>query len=159
LSDEGEPNQIQSFRCRIVTPQRTVFDGDIRELEAETPFGSIEIRPRHEPVMTPIKIGVMSVVRWERRNEKGGVERFAIHGGFLDMNGKEAVIIANAAENSDDIDLDRVQQAKARAQERLDAISRKAAESEGMDMSRAELALFRAITRIRATEKPVGSLS
>ncbi len=155
MSDEGEPNLIQSFRCRIVTPQRTVFEGDIRELATETPFGSVEIRPRHEPLMTPLKIGIMRLTRWERRSEHGGHEQFAVHGGFLDMNGKEAVIIANAAESGDDIDLERVQQSKARAQERLDAISRKAAESEGLDPVRAEAALLRALTRLRATEKAV----
>lgn len=157
MAEKNEAQAVveQSFRCRIVTPQRTVFDGDIREIMAETPAGVVEILPRHEPLMAPLTIGVMQIIRWERRDDKHGIERFAVHGGFLDMNGTEAVILAQAAENADQIDLDRVNQSRSRAQERLDAFTRKVPESEQIDVERAHIGLLRAAARIRATEKPV----
>ena len=70
--------------------------------------------------------------------------KFALAGGFVYVNDYETTIIANAIESPEEIDLRRAQEAKARAEERLHNQS-----NDDMDILRAEVALRKAITRIR----------
>lgn len=139
--------------CRILTPdkKKPVFEVEIRHLEAQTASGTIEILPGHEPLLTLLTIGPLTVTRWERRGFGDGVEHFAIHGGFLETDGKTATILASAAENVKEIDLDRALAAQARAKERLALVAQKKAE--GIDPDRARLALLRATLRIQLREQ------
>lgn len=131
--------------CSIITPKRTVFDAQIQRLSAESTGGSIEILPRHEPLMVPLAIDLMELVTAE------GAVRYAVHGGFLDMDGTRITILADAAELADEINVERAQASLARAKERLEAVSGKA-EDIKIDMDRAQLALLRALNRLRITE-------
>ena len=67
---------------------------------------------------------------------------FSVAGGFIYVNEKETTLIANAIESQEEIDLERAQEAKRRAEERLKI------QNNEIDMLRAQAALQRAITRI-----------
>ncbi len=132
---------VDTFACRILTPSRTAFEGQVNRLEVKSSRGCFEILPRHEPLITPLAVGVMEIT------SPAGVEHYALHGGFLEMDGEDAVILANAVELADEIDLERARAAEERARERLAAVSGKAEDIQ-IDVSRVKLALLRALNRI-----------
>ena len=147
MPEHDEQTTAALLPLRILTPQRMVFEEEIESLETETVGGKIEVYPGHEPLLTPLAVGLLLV-----RTKGGGVESFAIHGGFLEVHESGAVILADSSENAEEIDPERAQAAKVRAQERLDAVSGKA-EDVQIDIERAHAALMRAITRLRVREE------
>lgn len=141
--------QSMTFTCRIITPERVVYDDTLSALAADGVRGAFEILPRHEPVMVPLAIGILRATTSEGKDAS-----FAIHGGFLNMDGQHVEVLADSAERGDEIDLDRAQQALNRAKERLAAVSGSADDFKP-DLDRAKLALLRAISRMKAAGQPV----
>lgn len=139
------------FRVRVITPQDIVFDGEVEQMTLTTLVGIMELLPRHEPVMAPLAIAAMSLVE----AEGGKTEQFAVIGGFLDHDGKEATVLADAAESGTDIDVSRAQEAMQRAKERLDEVTRIGDPKDaGIDVERARLALLRSLVRLQAAGQP-----
>ncbi|MHC4871080.1 MAG: ATP synthase F1 subunit epsilon [Planctomycetota bacterium] len=132
------------FNLKIMTPEMEVFSGSIKKIAAETEAGVIEILPRHEPLLCPLNVGLMAVLKEEDTDET----LFAIHGGFLEINAEGAMILADAAEVSSEIDLDRAKASQERAKEKLELNK----DSEEVDEERAQKALFRSIARINAAQ-------
>ncbi|HMM06257.1 MAG TPA: F0F1 ATP synthase subunit epsilon [Clostridiales bacterium] len=128
----------------IVTPEKKIYSADVYYLHAPAMVGGIGIYPRHTPIVTALDVGELSVDSGD-----GKQEIFFISGGFLDVCDDKAVVLAKSAERSEDIDVVRAEKAKARAEERL------ANPAPDFDALRAELALKRAILRIKIakTEK------
>jgi F-type H+-transporting ATPase subunit epsilon len=148
--DDNTAVAADAFTCVILTPLRTVFEGEVRSVLVEGAGGSFEMFARHEPVMTPLKIGIVEI------ETDAGRRCFAVHGGFLEMDGATATILANSAENAEEIDMERARKAEARAKERLETISRHAEEGAKIDFDRAKLALLRSLQRMRAARKISG---
>ena len=138
-----------TFRVIVMTPEGTLHDGPAERLELSTLDGIMEILPRHEAVMAPLGIAPMTLTP----PDPGDPIPFAVIGGFLDLSGPEAAILADAAEKGPDIDIDRAQRALDRARERLAEVSRPASES-SVDIDRAKLALLRSMTRLEAAGQP-----
>ncbi len=138
---------IGTLTVRVLTPQRRVFEQESVGLELHGPEGVFEILPRHEALLAPLSIGGARVA------VKGGGEvLLAVHGGFVEMNGEVALILADAAETVEEIDLARAEEAQRRARERLEAVSNRTDESD-IDVDRAKLALLRAMTRLKLKEQ------
>lgn len=128
---------MSTLRLEIVTPERTVYDKDVNMVVARGVDGDLGIMPQHIPLVTPLKI---APVKAKIGNND---EYIAVHGGFMEVRKDKVVILAESAELGSDIDVARAQQAKDRAQDRL---NHKQTE---VDHKRAEAALQRALTRIR----------
>lgn len=128
---------MSTLRLEIVTPERTVYDKDVNMVVARGVDGDLGIMPHHIPLVTPLKI---APVKAKIGNND---EYIAVHGGFMEVRKDKVVILAESAELGSDIDVHRAQQAKERAQDRL---NHKQTE---VDHKRAEAALQRALTRIR----------
>ncbi|MBS3811111.1 MAG: F0F1 ATP synthase subunit epsilon [Halanaerobiales bacterium] len=125
----------------IITPGETVFKEKVNLLEAPAVDGLIGILPRHAPLITALKTGVIRVVI----NDK---ERFiSVSEGIMDVKPDQVNIVARTAELPENIDLERAKEAKERAEERLKESSAK------IDHARAEGAMERAISRIKAADK------
>jgi F-type H+-transporting ATPase subunit epsilon len=125
-----------------LTPRKNVFDEFIESATLTTLDGELEVFARFEPTISPLAVGVMLV-----RGNDGSTVSLAIHGGYMDMNGKTLVILADSAEIGDGIDVERARRALARAKALLAGVaSDKAAKA---DLDRARLALLRALTRLR----------
>jgi F-type H+-transporting ATPase subunit epsilon len=122
----------------IVTPEKKIYSADVYYLHAPASAGGIGIYPHHTPIVTALNAGELSVDDGE-----GHKEDFFISRGFLDVCDDKAVVLASSAERSEDIDLQRAERAKTRAEERL------AHPTPDLDSLRAELALKRAIQRIK----------
>ncbi|KXU44541.1 MAG: F0F1 ATP synthase subunit epsilon [Longibaculum muris] len=129
---------MKPFKLKIVTPRGIYKETEVEMLNLRTTSGQIGILANHLPLASAIDISEMNYIKDGQRY------KFALAGGFVYVNDDETTIIANAIESPEEIDLRRAQEAKARAEERLHNQS-----NDDMDILRAEVALRKAITRIR----------
>lgn len=95
----------------IVTIERIVVSEDVDYISAPSIDGVVGILPKHQPMLTALTIG-------ELRYKKGGSEvAFAIGGGFMEVRPDKVTVLADAAESADEIDEQRAEAARKRAQE------------------------------------------
>lgn len=129
---------MAKLTVEIVTGERRIFnETDIDMVVAEGSEGLLGILPRHAALVTPLKPG-------ELRIKKGGSEEsLIIFGGFLEVKDGRILILADAAERTDEIDIAGAEEARRRAQESL--VNRGSNE----DVEAAEAALAQADVRIR----------
>ena len=128
---------MATIKLDIVTVERMVYSEDVDMVIAPGVQGQLGILPHHTPLMTTLQAG-------ELRVKKGGEEfSMAITGGFLEVRPDKVVVLADAAERAEEIDIARAEEAKRRAEERL-ADKR----AMGLDEARAEAALHRALARL-----------
>lgn len=127
---------MTSFHLKIVTPRGTYREVDVEQVNLRTTAGQIGVLAHHMPLASGIEISQMSYIKDNKREE------FAIAGGFVYVGVNDTTIIANAIESKEEIDINRAQEAKRRAEQRLKE------KSETVDYTRAEVALKRAMTRI-----------
>jgi len=102
-----------TIRCEIVSQDRTVFQGDVDIVILPGVAGEMGILPHHAPVLTILKYGVITIRR------QGKEELFAVAGGMAEVQPEVVTILADAAENIEDIDIIRAQAAKKRAEDAL----------------------------------------
>jgi F-type H+-transporting ATPase subunit epsilon len=102
-----------TIRCEIVSQDRTVFQGDVDIAVLPGAAGEMGILPHHAPVLAILKYGVIKVRR------EGKEELFTIAGGIAEVQPDIVTILADAAENIEDIDIIRAQAAKKRAEDAL----------------------------------------
>ena len=143
---------MATIQLEIVSPDRVVYAADIDMLIARSTGGEIGILPRHIPLVTGLQPHAMRI------HVDGGTEQlFAVAGGFMEVTPEKITVLATAAEEPDEIDINRAQRAYDRAQERLKRLREGGAEDGGaaIDEARATLALKRAVARLQATKTPV----
>jgi F-type H+-transporting ATPase subunit epsilon len=132
---------MATFKLEIVTAERMVYSDDISALIAWGVEGQLGILPHHAPLMTMLQPGDL-LIRKDKEEEL-----FAISGGFLEVRPDKVIILADACERADEIDLARAEEAKKRAQETMKAAPLSA------DAAIAEAALRRSIARLKAAER------
>lgn len=106
-----------TIRCEIVSQDRTVFQGDVDIVVLPGAAGEMGILPHHAPVLTTLKYGIIKV----RHNNKE--ELFAVAGGVAEVQPTIITILADAAENIEEIDVVRAKAAKKRAEDALANLS------------------------------------
>jgi F-type H+-transporting ATPase subunit epsilon len=100
-----------SIHLDIVTIERIVVSEDVDYVSAPSIDGVVGILPKHQPMLTALTIG-------ELRYKKGSAEyAFAIGGGFMEVRPDKVTVLADAAESADEIDEQRAEAARKRAQE------------------------------------------
>ncbi|MSO49084.1 MAG: F0F1 ATP synthase subunit epsilon [Acidobacteria bacterium] len=133
-----------TLRLEFVTPERAIVHDEVDELQLPGEEGFLGVLPGHTPMLVSLKVGEM----WYRK----GTQKF--HGfvgfGFAEILPDRVTILARIAEKADDIDLERAQSAKRRAEERLAEVVKGGASE--MDYERARIALLRAITRLQVSQ-------
>lgn len=102
-----------TIRCEIVSQDRTVFQGDVDMVILPGVAGEMGILPHHAPVLTMLKYGVIRI------RQQGKEEMFAVAGGLAEVQPEVVTILADAAENVQDIDITRAQAARKRAEDAL----------------------------------------
>jgi F-type H+-transporting ATPase subunit epsilon len=123
----------------IVTPQGLVFSEEVDEVTAAGTEGEFGVLPGHVPFVTTLKIGMLTC-------KKGGeMKYFFVNWGYAEIGAEKVMILADSAERSEEIDVDRAIAAKKRAEERLK-------HAENVDFARAEAALERAVMRSQVVE-------
>ncbi len=124
------------FTLRIITPDRVFFEGQVSMVEFNTTEGEIGIYKKHVPTTVIVSPGILTITGEE------GTKEAALHAGFVEILQDEVVILAEIIEWPDEIDRDRAEAARARAEERLRT------KTPETDILRAETALQRALARI-----------
>jgi F-type H+-transporting ATPase subunit epsilon len=129
------------FALDIVTLKKVAFSEAITSVNAPGTEGYFGILVNHTPFVSSLKPGVIKVTR-----ENGEALTFSTSGGFLMTDGKKVILLADAVERPEEIDVARAQAAKERAEKRL------AEKTPDMDIDRARLALLRALNRLKVAE-------
>ncbi len=131
-----------TLRLEIVTPEKLAYADDVDSVVCPGVEGELGVLPHHAPLLTTLGYG-------ELRIRKGGREEyFAIAGGFLQVRPDKVVVMAETADMSSEIDLQRALAAKAEAERALEA-----GFVEPADLSMARAQLQRALLRIRVAER------
>ena len=132
---------MSSLKIDIVTAERIVYSAEVDIVIAPGVEGQLGILPHHAPLMTILQAGEL-VVR------KGAEEEsLAISGGFLEVRPDRVIVLADQAERAEEIDAERAEVAKKRAEQRLKE------KPAGLDETRAEAALRRAMVRLTVADK------
>jgi F-type H+-transporting ATPase subunit epsilon len=132
---------MATFKLEIVTAERMVFADVVSALIAWGLEGQLAILPHHAPLMTMLQPGDL-MIRKDKEEDY-----LAISGGFLEVRPDKVIILADACERVDEIDITRAEEAKKRAQETLKLGPLTA------DAAAAEAALRRSIARLKVAER------
>lgn len=136
MADERE------FQVKIITPDRKFYEGTVNMVEMVTTEGEMGVYKHHIPLTAIIAPGVLKL------HESDSVKLAALHSGFVVIMPEEVTVLADAVEWPDEIDTNRAEEARIRAERRL-----KGGAPGEVDMVRAELALRRSLTRLQVADK------
>ena len=142
---------MATIKLEIVSPDRVVYAADIDMLIARSTGGEIGILPKHIPLVAGLEPHAMKI------HVDAKEQLIAVAGGFMEVTPDKITVLATAAEEPIDIDINRAQRAYERAQERLQRLREDPdAQASIIDEQRASLALKRAAARLQTakTVKP-----
>jgi F-type H+-transporting ATPase subunit epsilon len=129
------------MRLDVVTPESVIYSDEVDAVIAPGVEGQLGILPHHAPLITMLQAG-------ELRVRKGEEETcIAIYGGFLEVRPDRVIILADAAERAEEIDIARAEEAKRRAEQAL--ADRKGSQA---DTARAEAALRRSLVQLKVAD-------
>ena len=128
------------FELEIITPDRIFYTGQAKMLELNTINGQVGIYKHHVPLTTILEPGIVTIT------EADGIKKAAIHAGFMEILGEKITVLAEVAEWPDEIDRHRAEEAKIRAERRLST------NDANMNLTRAEMALHKALVRLELTD-------
>lgn len=103
--------QMKSIKLKITTPERIVLEDDVQQISIPTESGEITILPDHVPLITTLMPGLA-----EARTTENGNISMAMSGGFLEFHDNQLTILADTAERAEEIDLERAEKARQRAE-------------------------------------------
>ncbi len=130
---------MSSTRLEVVTPQRRILSEEVESVVAPGIEGYLGVLPRHAPLLTFLKPGVVYY-----RQAQNKTKRLAVSGGLMEVGPDRVIILADGAELSSEIDVERARRAKERAEKKLRE------RPPGFDSVRAEEALERSKARLKA---------
>ena len=129
---------MAAFSVSLVTPERILFEGEAEMVTMRSGGGDIAFLANHEPYVSTVEIGLVRIDLAD-----GEKQRFAAHGGFVEVDEGTVVVLSGVAERADEIDVVRAQRAKEEAEGRISA----------GDDSEAEAALRRATARLELADQ------
>lgn len=129
------------FQLQIISPDRIFYQGEAEMVEVKTTEGEMGILKEHIPLTAIVAPGILRI------HEAEGIKEAALHDGFIEILKDKVTVLAESCEWPEEIDLNRAEEARKRAERRL-----KSADGE-INETRAEMALLRSLTRISLYEK------
>lgn len=129
---------MNSFQAQILTPEGSLFDGEVTGVRVPGEMGSFEVKTQHANIISTLKVGEILV-----RKATGEEEQFAVTGGFVEVVDNKLTLLAEAAERVVEIDIERAKAARDRARKRLQS------DDPNINKDRARKALERAENRIK----------
>lgn len=127
----------KSLRLDVVTPDRILMSDDIESIIVPAAEGYLGVLYNHAPMIVGLNPGAV------KYRKSGKSNYLAIGGGFVEIANNKITLLADSAERPDEIDKERAEDAKERAEKRLKE------KPPGLDVQRAELALKRALSRLK----------
>lgn len=101
------------IRCEIVSQDRIVYQGDVDIVVLPGAEGVMGVLPNHSPLLTVLQYGIITI------RTKGNEENFTVAGGVAEIQPDQVTILADAAENVEEIDIQRAENARKKAEELL----------------------------------------
>lgn len=135
---------MATIRLDVVSAEHLVFSGEVEKVVAPGVEGQLGVLPHHAPLMTMIDPGELMVT------QDGSEICIAVTGGFMEVRPDHIIVLADAAERADEIDIERAEEARRRAEERLQS------KVPDIDLAKAEIALKRSLLRLKAAERTGG---
>jgi len=133
---------MAELNLEIITPEKPIFKDQIEAVTIPGTLGSFQILKDHAPIISSFEVGIIKV-------KKATAETFyTTSGGTVEVNKNQVLVLADSIEKITDINVDRAEQAKKRAEERL-----RKKQEEDIDEARAKAALNRALNRLNAVKK------
>ena len=129
-----------TMKLLVNTPERVFYNDDVTFVELCTSEGEIGVYPNHVPLTAVLVPCVLKI------HKDGEVKKAAVHGGIVEILKDRVTVLAEIAEWPDEIDVNRANEAKVRAERRL------AAKESNLDAHSAELALRRSLARLGAVD-------
>lgn len=130
-----------TFLLEVVTPERIALSEEVQFMVVPAMEGELGLLRNHAPIVAGLKIGVLRYTKPD-----GEIHHMALSGGLMEVIDNEAKVLAETAEHGREVDLLRAKAAKERAERRLTE------RQDQISYVRAQMALLRAIARIRASE-------
>ncbi len=128
------------FMLIVNTPDRQFYQKEVSMVELATSEGEIGVYAEHIPLTSVLVPCVLAI------HEEGGTKKAAVHGGIVEILKDKVTVLAEVAEWPDEIDVNRANEARIRAERRL-----KSGDA-NINMMRAELALKRSLARLGAVD-------
>lgn len=132
-----------NIKFKIVTPERTVLEDAVNQITLPTTDGEVTILPNHRSYIASLKTGELMV-------KKGKEETYIyVSGGFIEFHNNELVVLADAAERAEEIDIKIAEVAKKRAEE----IKQQKITLDDTEYARVAAAIERESVRIKVARK------
>lgn len=129
------------FKLRIISPDRIFYEGEASMVELRTSEGEVGIYKDHIPMTMIVVPGVLRI------KEKDEVKEAALHAGFIEVLPQEITILAEIVEWPDEIDINRAEEARIRAERRMSS------GDSDVNLVRAEIALKKSLVRLELGRK------
>jgi F-type H+-transporting ATPase subunit epsilon len=132
---------MATFPLELVSPEKLLFSEPVQSVVAPGIDGSFGVLAGHAPLLTELSVGVIKLTL------ASGLEAFiAVHGGYMQVSEEKVIILASAAELSEEIDVERAKAAAARARKLLEV------PDSSIDAEEVRVGLERALNRLKAAQ-------
>ena len=135
---------IKKFQLEVISPERVFYTGEVEMVELTTTEGDIGVYADHIPLTSIVAPGVLTITENTADNV---IREAAVLEGFLEILPDKVTILAQSCEWPEEIDVNRAQEAKARAERRLKSTDA------NINMARADLALRKSLIRLELAGK------
>ncbi len=108
---------MKDIKLKIVTPEKILFEERVSQLSVSTVLGEITILPNHIPLVSQLAPG--EIVVQYNNGKKTEEDLMAVSGGFIEVLPDQVVILADTAEHAEEIDEERAEEARQKAEELL----------------------------------------
>lgn len=132
----------KTFHIEIVTPRAVVFQGEVISATLPGVVAPFQVLHNHAPILTALETGDLIIV-----DSAGKEHHYATSGGFAEMKKNRLTVIAETVEGSGEIDSQRAERARLRAEDRVRQA--RLSHDGSIDGERAEAALARALNRLK----------
>lgn len=133
---------MSELKIDIVTPSKTIFKGEIKSITVPGTKGGFQVLKNHAPIVSTFEIGLIKVELPDAKTNY-----YATAGGTIEVIDNEIIVLADSIELVSDIDTERAEKAKQRAEQRL------AEKNKDINIARVKAAIARADNRLMIKQK------
>jgi len=134
---------MTKIKLKIATPEKVIYEAEISQITLPTKMGEITILPNHLSLVSSLNPGEILI-----KKDKEEIP-MVVSGGFVEFNNNNLVILADTAERAEEIDLERAEQARAKAKDLLD----KKQDADDVDFTALAAKMEKEMARLRVGKK------
>lgn len=131
------------IKFKIITPEKTVFEEEVLQATLPVADGEVTILPNHRSYIASLKAGEICLRR------ESGDACIAVSGGFIEFNQNNLIVLADTAERAEEIDIERAEEARKRAEE----LKKERIEMDDSEYAKVAAAIEKELARIKVARK------